>query len=85
MGQRQNSPTLSTRPPPVGELQQQLHHQLERNGAFDFGFSGAVGGWLGFTLLGAWKLPKSARGLMSKWFWPSAMPCWGRRSVGRKN
>ena len=32
-------------------------------GAFAFGFSGAVGGWLGFTLLGAWKLPKSARGL----------------------
>ena len=32
-------------------------------GAFAFGFSGAVEGWLGFTLLGAWKLPKSARGL----------------------
>ena len=32
-------------------------------GAFAFGFSGAVGGWLGFTLLGAWKLPKLARGL----------------------
>ena len=32
-------------------------------GAFAFGFSEAVGGWLGFTLLGAWILPKSARGL----------------------
>jgi hypothetical protein len=32
-------------------------------GAFAFGFSGAVGSWLGSTLLGAWKLPKSARGL----------------------
>jgi hypothetical protein len=32
-------------------------------GAFAFGFSGAVGGGRGFTLLGAWKPPKPARGL----------------------
>ena len=31
-------------------------------GAFAFGFSGAVGGWLGFTLLGAWKTPEVGSG-----------------------
>ena len=31
-------------------------------GAFAFGFSGAVSGRRGFTLLGAWKPPKPAGG-----------------------